>query len=239
MEAFPNQRMRRTIPLRLPRPLRGLAADSQDVRLYINIGAFIQNSRNSMKQTISKFLVLFLFLPGIALAHTGIGQSTGFMHGFGHPIGGADHVLAMVAVGLWAAQIGGRALWVVPCTFVGVMVLGGVLGVTGVPVPCVDAGILVSILILGVLIAGAFKLHLVYSGIIVGMFAIFHGHAHGAEMPNSISAASYVVGFALATAMLHLAGIGLGMLMQKTNLQTVRRVAGGSIALSGIYLAIA
>ncbi|WP_250655469.1 HupE/UreJ family protein [Alkalimarinus coralli] len=192
-----------------------------------------------MKQTISKLLVLLLFLPGIALAHTGVGQTTGFMHGFGHPIGGADHVLAMVAVGIWAAQMNGRALWVVPCTFVGVMVFGGALGFTGVPVPFVEEGILVSILILGVLIAGAFKLPLIFGSLIVGIFAIFHGHAHGSEMPASISAVSYAVGFALATAMLHLGGIGLGMLMQKTNLQVVSRIAGGAIALSGIYLAFA
>ena len=189
-----------------------------------------------MRQTISKVLVLFFFLPCIALAHTGIGQPTGFMHGFGHPIGGFDHILAMVAVGLWAAQIGGRALWVVPCTFVGVMVLGGVLGFTGVPVPFVEEGILVSILVLGVLIAGALKLPLVFSSLLVGLFAIFHGHAHGAEMPFSIGASSYAAGFAVATAMLHLAGIGLGMLLQKTNLQMMGRVAGGAIALSGLYL---
>lgn len=118
------------------------------------------------------------------------------------------------------------------------MVLGGVLGFTGAPVPFVEEGILVSILILGILIASAFKLPLVYSSLIVGLFAIFHGHAHGAEMPESIGVASYAVGFALATAMLHLAGMGLGVLMQKTNLQTVTRFAGAAIAVSGIYLAI-
>lgn len=160
------------------------------------------------------------------------------MHGFGHPIDGADHLLAMVAVGLWAAQIGGRALWAVPCTFVGVMILGGVLGFTGVPVPFIEEGILVSILILGVLIAGAFRFPLIYSTLVVGFFAVFHGHAHGAEMPATIGAGSYTVGFALATAMLHAAGIGLGMLMQKTNLHTVTRFAGGAVALSGIYLAM-
>ena len=191
-----------------------------------------------MKQSLSKMLVLSLMFPTLAFAHTGVGQITGFMHGFGHPVGGADHILAMVAVGLWAAQIGGRALWVVPCTFVSIMVLGGILGFSGVLVPFVEEGILVSILILGILIAGAFKLPLVYSSLLVGIFAIFHGHAHGAEMPESIGAASYAVGFALATAMLHLAGIGLGMLMKKINMQTVTRFAGAAIAVSGIYLAI-
>ena len=136
-----------------------------------------------MRQTIYKLLVMFFFLPDIAFAHTGVGETTGFMHGFSHPIGGVDHILAMVAVGLWATQIGGRALWVVPCTFVGVMVLGGVLGFTGIHMPFVEEGILVSILILGVLIAGAFKIPLMYSSLIVGLFAIFHGYAHGTEMP--------------------------------------------------------
>lgn len=192
-----------------------------------------------MKQSVSKFFVLLIVFPSLALAHTGVGETTGLMHGFGHPIGGADHMLAMIAVGLWAAQIGGRALWVVPCTFVGVMVLGGVLGFMGLPVPFVEEGILVSILILGILIAGAFKIPLVYSSLIVGLFAIFHGHAHGAEMPESISAVSYAVGFALSTAILHVAGIGLGILMQKTNLHAVNRFVGGAIALSGVYLAIA
>ena len=191
-----------------------------------------------MEQTISKLSLLFFFLPGIALAHTGAGQTTGFMYGFGHPIGGADHMLAMVAVGLWAAQIGGRALWIVPGTFVGVMLIGGILGFTGIPVPFVEEGILVSILILGILIVGAFKLPLAYSSMIVGLFAVFHGHAHGAEMPETLSAAWYAVGFALATAMLHLAGMGLGILMQKTNLHTLNRFAGAAIAVSGVYLAI-
>lgn len=192
-----------------------------------------------MFKTISKLLILFFALPSLALAHTGVGDTTGFMHGFSHPIGGADHLLAMIAVGLWAAQIGGRALWVVPCTFVGVMLLGGVLGFSGVAIPFVEQGILLSILVLGVLIAGAFKLPTAYSCIIVGIFAVFHGHAHGTEMPASLSAGSYAIGFALATAMLHTAGIGLGSLMKQVNLHTISRFIGGAIALSGIYLSIA
>lgn len=191
-----------------------------------------------MRQKILKIVAMFFFLPGMALAHTGVGETTGFMHGVGHPIGGADHLLAMIAVGIWAAQVGGRALWIVPCTFVGVMVLGGVLGFAGVPVPFIEQGILLSVLILGVLIAGAFKLPLVYSALIVGFFAIFHGFAHGAEMPAAMAAASYTAGFALATALLHLAGMGLSIYMSKINLPAVSRFAGGAIAFSGVYLAI-
>jgi len=192
-----------------------------------------------MKKSISKFASLLLLLPGVAFAHTGVGETSGFIHGLSHPIGGADHFLAMLAVGLWAAQIGGRALWAVPSTFVVVMILGGMLGFSAVTVPFIEGGILVSVLILGVLIAGAFKLPLAYSVLMVGIFAIFHGHAHGAEMPAAVLAVSYIAGFVLATAALHLAGIGLAMLMQKTNLQTVNRFAGGAIALSGIYLTLA
>lgn len=192
-----------------------------------------------MKKLISTFASLLLLLPGIAFAHTGVGETTGFLHGLSHPIGGADHFLAMLAVGLWAAQIGGRALWAVPSTFVAVMILGAMLGFSGVALPFIEEGILVSVLILGVLIAGSFKLPLAYSVLMVGIFAIFHGHAHGAEMPVSVLAASYIVGFAVATAALHLVGIGLGILMQKTDLQLVNRCAGGAIALSGIYLTLA
>jgi urease accessory protein len=191
-----------------------------------------------MRQEISKLLFLLLLLPGAALAHTGVGEATGFAHGFGHPIGGVDHLLAMFAVGLWAAQMGKRALWLVPSVFVGVMVLGGVLGFSGLSVPFVEAGIVTSVLILGVLIAGAVKLPLVHSAFIVGLFAIFHGYAHGAEMPLALGAASYTFGFALATAVLHLAGMGIGMLLWKTKLQTIGRFAGGAIALSGVFLAI-
>lgn len=191
-----------------------------------------------MKQSLLKVLVFSLLLPGLALAHTGVGQTAGFMYGFGHPVSGADHMLAMVAVGLWAAQIGGRALGVVPATFVGVMILGGVLGISGIAIPFVEQGILISILILGVLIAGAFKLPLMCSILIVGLFSVFHGHAHGAEMPESLGAASYAIGFALATAMLHLSGIGVGILAQRANLQAISRLAGAAIASAGLCLAI-
>ncbi len=191
-----------------------------------------------MRQKILKIMIMLFFLPGMALAHTGVGDTTGFMHGVGHPVGGADHLLAMIAVGIWAAQVGGRALWVVPCTFVGVMIVGGVLGFSGVPLLFIEEGILLSVLILGVLIAGAFKLPLIYSALIVGSFAIFHGFAHGAEMPVAITAASYTAGFALATATLHLAGVGLSIYMSRINLPAVSRFAGGAIAFSGVYLAI-
>lgn len=191
-----------------------------------------------MKQSLLKALSLLVLFPCIAVAHTGVGETAGLMHGFGHPIGGADHLLAMIAVGLWAVQTGGRALWVVPATFVAVMALGGVLGFSGVPVPFIEVGILSSVLVLGVLIAGAYKLPLAYGALIVGFFAIFHGYAHGAEMPSSTGAISYTVGFAVATAILHTAGIAFGVLAQRIGFEKVNRLAGSAIALGGIYLAI-
>ena len=190
-----------------------------------------------MKQKPSTLLVLFLFLPSIAFAHTGIDQTAGFLHGLAHPIGGADHLLAMLAVGIWATQIGGQALWRVTGTFVAVMLLGGLLGIANIPLPFIEEGILVSIVVLGILITGAFKTPLIYSCLLVGVFAIFHGYAHGSEMPTSINAASYAFGFALATAVLHLSGIGLVVLIKKTKAQMFGRFAGSTIAPCGVYLA--
>jgi urease accessory protein len=189
----------------------------------------------SMKKLRLMFVLCFM-LPGLTFAHTGVGDASGFMHGFGHPLGGMDHLLAMVALGLWAAQLGGKASWVLPCTFVGVMILGGVLGFSGVSIPFIEEGILVSVLILGILVAGAFRFSLAYCVLIAGFFAMFHGHAHGAEMPAETGAALYSIGFALATAMLHGAGIGLGILMQKTKQPVVIRFAGGAICASGLAI---
>lgn len=187
---------------------------------------------------ILNMLGVLLVFPGIAMAHTGIGETAGFMHGLNHPISGVDHVLAMVAVGLWATQIGGRSLWVVPAAFVTVMILGGMIGFSGIAIPFIEEGILVSVLVLGILIAGACKLPTAVSMAIVGFFALFHGYAHGTEMSASIGAASYSAGFVLLTAMAHSIGIASGLGLQKLNLERITRYAGGAIALCGIYLAI-
>jgi urease accessory protein len=192
-----------------------------------------------LKVSISKMLMMTALVSGVAMAHTGVERTTGFGEGLLHPVGGADHLLAMVAVGLWAAQMGGRAMWSFPLAFVGVMILGGIAGFAGVPVPFVEEGILVSVLILGVLIAGALRFPVVASALMVGGLAIFHGHSHGAELPASVGAGSYTIGFALATALLHLAGLGLGLLLQRMNLRPAVRFAGGAVALCGLYLAIA
>jgi urease accessory protein len=183
-------------------------------------------------------LSVIAFFPVSAFAHTIIGPTTGFGAGFSHPFGGFDHLLAMFAVGLWAAQMGGRATWAVPGAFVSLMIFGGVLAICGIHLPYVEAGILASVMVMGILIAAAFKFPVVVSAVIVGMFAVFHGHAHGAEMPLAMGAVSYSLGFALATALLHCAGIAGGIVLQKTNVEKVTRFAGAAIAISGVYLAV-
>jgi len=147
-------------------------------------------------------------------------------------------MLAMVAVGIWAAQLGGRAICVVPSAFVTMMMLGGVLGISGVPVPYIQEGVLVSVLVLGVFIAGALRFHLAICAILAGIFAVFHGHAHGAEIPLASGAASYSFGFALATALLHAVGIAAGVALQKLKLEKLTRFAGIAVALGGAFLAI-
>lgn len=171
-------------------------------------------------------------------AHTGVGTVSGLMSGFLHPIGGADHVLAMFAVGLWAAQSGGRALWAVPSAFVMMMVFGAFLAIEGINVPFIEEGILASVVVLGAMIAMGIKLPVVISAAIVGVFAIFHGHAHGAEMPLNTLGYEYAAGFVAATALLHIAGIGLGFAIKKITDSRLSHIAGGVIAAGGTVLAI-
>lgn len=184
-------------------------------------------------------LALSGLIPLTALAHTGVGHTSGFWAGVGHPFSGADHMLAMIAVGLWAAQMGGRALWTVPAAFVGLMLVGGGLAMAGVALPLVEQGILVSVMVLGVMIAAAFRLPVLLSVLIVGFFAIFHGHAHGTEMPSLSGAVSYSLGFALSTVSLHVGGALAGIRLEAIFKQSLIRIAGMAIALGGIYLSIA
>jgi urease accessory protein len=177
--------------------------------------------------------LLAIGFPAFAYAHVGVGAVHGFMHGLAHPFSGLDHVCAMVAVGLWAAQMGGRAMWRVPLTFVGVMVLGGLLGMANIPVPFVEGGIAMSLLVLGVLIAAAMRLPLLLSAAIVGVFAIFHGYAHGAEMPHDASGLEYAAGFVLATILLHASGIAVALLAKSQGRAQWLRLAGVAIALCG------
>lgn len=198
------------------------------------------NNQNGNSRKL-KFALLALagLTPFLVQAHHLPGESNGFASGLGHPIHGLDHVLAMVAVGLWAAQLGGRAVWLVPAAFVILMTVGGALGMAGIHLPMVETGILTSVLVLGVLIAAAKRLPLVASMAVVGIFALFHGFAHGAEMPVSSSAFSYGLGFVLATALLHAAGVGLGLAMRKRATLPMIRFAGAAITVAGLCLWLA
>jgi urease accessory protein len=181
-------------------------------------------------------LVVVAFFPSLVHAHVGTGGTDGLSHGIAHPFSGLDHLCAMIAVGIWAAQRGGRAVWLVPLSFVAVMMLGGLLGARRVEIPFVEAGIVLSVLVLGVMIAASARLPLTASVVIVALFALFHGHAHGTEMPESAAGLAYGIGFVAATALLHACGIGLGLLTKKYDKPIVARFAGGTIAACGIYL---
>jgi urease accessory protein len=177
-------------------------------------------------------------LPSDALAHTGAEHALSFASGFKHPFTGPDHMLAMVAVGLWAGLNGGRALWGWPVAFVGVMVLGGLLGIGGVAVPMVEAGILTSVVVLGLLVLAAAQLPVAVGAVLVAVFALLHGHAHGAELPGEAAAASYAAGFAIATAILHVIGIGVSRLASNANGRLLVRGAGALVAAAGVALAL-
>jgi urease accessory protein len=182
-------------------------------------------------------IAALLLVPTLAHAHPGH-DGTGFLHGFSHPLSGLDHLLAMLAVGLWAAQMGGRARWAVPATFVGVMALGGALGMAGLHLPMMESGIAASVLVLGLLVAASARLSLAAAMPLVAVFALFHGFAHGMEMPASASCFAYAAGFVLATAALHAAGIGLGMGIQRVTSAPLVRFAGAAIAVVGMTLAL-
>jgi len=168
---------------------------------------------------------LAVAFPGMAWAHPGHDGAVGFASGFVHPVTGFDHVLAMVAVGLFAANLGGRALWAVPLTFVAVMAAGGALAMAGIAVPMVETGIAASVVVLGLAVALRWKLPVAAAMALVGVFAIFHGHAHGAAMPVDASGLRYALGFMLATGLLHGAGIGLGFGIAKLSQGAAPRLA--------------
>lgn len=168
-----------------------------------------------------------------ASAHTGEGINSGFASGFWHPILGWDHVVAMVAVGMWGAFLGAPAIWILPVVFPLVMAFGGALGIIGVPLPMVETGIALSGVVLGLLVAFAVRAPIWVAAVIVGIFAVFHGHAHGAELPEAFSAYGYAVGFVVGTGLLHMAGIGIGFLTRSRAGTVAVRGMGGLIALVG------
>jgi urease accessory protein len=195
---------------------------------------------NSLLRTI--IVALAVLLPSFAYAHTGhvLAGDTGhgsLMHGLIHPVGGLDHLSAMLAVGLLAAQIGGRALWVMPLTFVGMMAMGAGLAMPGYSLPFVEPGIALSVLLLGILVSAAIRLPLWLGSTIVGLFALWHGQAHGAEIPEFASGMAYAAGFLLVTTALHITGISFGLGMQQLARERLVRYAGAGVAVFGVYLA--
>ena len=175
-----------------------------------------------------------LFVSETVLAHTGEGITGGLMSGFLHPVAGLDHVTAMVAVGILGAFLGRPAIWVLPVVFPLVMTIGGVLGLLGVSISYIEVGIAVSSIVLGLMILFALKPPLLIAAIIVAAFAIFHGHAHGTELPKAANALAYSVGFVVSTGLLHLVGIGIGELIRWPAGQIVARAIGGVIAIAGV-----
>ncbi|MBF0471627.1 MAG: HupE/UreJ family protein [Gammaproteobacteria bacterium] len=177
---------------------------------------------------------LLLVGSSAAMAHTDAASlSGGFASGFTHPLLGPDHVVAMIAVGLWGVFLGKPAIWLLPIVFPLVMAFGGALGVAGIPVPAVEAGIALSGLVLGLMVALAVRAPLWVAAILVGLFAIFHGHAHGTELPDATSPLAYSVGFVTATGLLHLFGIAFGELKRWPWGDITVRAAGALIAFAG------
>jgi urease accessory protein len=181
--------------------------------------------------------IVMVMVPSLAFAHPGPAHIHGLTDGFLHPLTGFDHILAMVAVGLLAAQLGGRALWITPLSFMALMAVGAGLCVAQVVVPFVEVGIALSIITLGTVLLFGIGLPTVTAAALVGFFAIFHGYAHGAEMPSATRALSYGAGFVVATGLLHLAGVSLGVFARRAAV-TLRprlfRLAGGIFTVAGI-----
>ena len=176
-----------------------------------------------------------LLAPAVASAHPQAGVARGFATGFLHPLSGLDHIAAMVAVGLWGAQLGAPAIWLLPVTFPLVMAFGGFLGLIGVPLPGIEIGIALSGIVLGLMIVFSIRPPLSVAAVVVGVFAICHGHAHGAELGGGGDAVAYSVGFVIATGLLHLCGITIGLIHRWAVGRAAVRVAGAAIASAGVF----
>lgn len=182
---------------------------------------------------LTVMVVLLVAGVDVARAHTGHAVGGGFPTGFTHPLFGLDHLVAMLAVGIWGATLSRRAMWALPVVFPLVMVAGALLGIAGVPVPAVETGIAASALVLGLLVALALRPPLWIAAVVVGVFALFHGHAHGTELPAGLSAVAYGLGFVVATALLHGAGIAIGQVARLPQGALLVRCAGGAVACLG------
>lgn len=188
---------------------------------------------NTIRYTL---LSLFLSLyPLTAFAHKRGGEAIGFASGFEHPISGLDHILAMVAVGLWGAQLGAPAIWVLPVVFPMVMALGGMIGLMGIKLPGIELCIALSAVALGFAVFREARPQLWVAAMIVGFFAIAHGHAHGTELPAGASGVLYSIGFVIATGLLHATGIGIGLIHRWSAGRVALRVAGAAVAVGGVF----
>ncbi len=189
------------------------------------------------KLLASLVLGALLLVSGPAAAHTEVGVPGGLLSGFLHPLTGLDHLVAMVAVGLWGAQLGKPGIWVLPICFPAVMALGGVLGILGIPLPATEIVVALSALVLGFAVAMALRVPFWAAAAVVAVFAVFHGYAHGAEMPGAANALAYGVGFVAATGTLHSAGILIGVLTRwPTGAQAVRALGAAIAGLGGVFM---
>lgn len=188
-------------------------------------------NRNSLAAVLT-------LLPCVAFAHPQVGVAGGLASGFLHPLTGADHLVAMLAVGIWAAQLGTPALWVLPVTFPAFMAIGGALGVMQVPLPAAEVGIALSALVLGCVVALRQRAPFWAAAMVVAAFAVCHGHAHGTELPAAADPVAYGAGFVAATALLHLCGIGIGTLLRWPAGARVVQGLGAGIAALGVFFLV-
>ena len=192
------------------------------------------NNEMTRRSQKAALLCLLLLWPTIAFAHLSGDEGGGFISGFRHPISGLDHIVAMVSVGLWGAQLGAPAIWLLPVTFPIVMAFGGMLGLMGVPLPGTEIGIALSAIGLGAMVATEARPPLWIAALLVGFFAIFHGHAHGTELPPDENGVLYSIGFVVATGLLHLTGIGIGLIHRWKLGQMTLRLGGVGVTIAGV-----
>jgi urease accessory protein len=194
----------------------------------------IERISSKSQMCFSLLTALIISLPSFAFAHVERGQATGFIIGLQHPWSGLDHVLAMIAVGIWGAQLGNPAMWLLPVTFPMVMSMGAMMGLLGIPLPGIEIGIALSAILLGAMVVGEVRPKLIIAALMVSFFAIFHGHAHGTELPVGQSGLLYSMGFVIATGCLHGIGIALGLVHRWPLGKLALRGAGAFIAVMGV-----
>ncbi len=180
-------------------------------------------------------IAVWSLLPKLAAAHIRQGEAAGFLSGLEHPVSGLDHIIAMVSVGLWGAQLDAPAIWLLPLTFPLVMSVGGFLGLIGVPLPGTEIGIALSGVLLGAAVLAEWRPPLYAAAALVGLFGLYHGHAHGAELPPGENALLYSLGFVLATGFLHVTGITIGLIHRWPWGAHLLRAAGGAVMACGLY----